>query len=89
MLFSHHVNEFDTSQSNVGSGFGLEAEHRSDSTFDTAMILLNGVVHILAGSHQDGITGQFQSIFCIALQDSNAVGLTAINGDPLWSAMAS
>ena len=39
LLLAHHVNEFDTSQSDIGSGFGLEAEHRLDSTFDAAIIL--------------------------------------------------
>ena len=51
LLFAHHVNEFDAYECDVGCGFGLETPHGASASFDTAMILLNGIVHIFAGTN--------------------------------------
>ncbi|OYR19454.1 hypothetical protein CEV32_4961 [Brucella rhizosphaerae] len=51
------------------------------------MILLNRVVHIFAGANGNGLANLRKTVFCIALQDSCSIGLTAIDGDPFWSAM--
>lgn len=71
LLFTHHMNEFDASECNVGSGFRLETERGSYPAFDAAMVLLNGVIHVFARADRNGVTRVFQPVFCIALQDGN------------------
>lgn len=46
------MNEHDTGERDAGSGFSLEAEHGSYPSFDTAMILLDGV-HVFARADGD------------------------------------
>lgn len=48
MQRAQHVNQFNTGKRDPGGGFGLGAEHRSDPALDTAVILLDGIVHVLA-----------------------------------------
>jgi len=48
MLLGQHVNQFNTGKRDPGGGFGLGAEHRPDPALDTAVILLNGIVHVFA-----------------------------------------
>ncbi len=88
MLLSHHMNEFNAGECDPGCGFRFKPKHRACASLDTAMILFNGVVHVFAGADRDGIARVFQPVFRITLQDGNAVGLTAVNGDPLWSAVS-
>ena len=83
------MNQFDTGKRGPGCCFGLEAEHRPDPALDTAVILLDGIVHVFAGSDSDGPSGPPQPVLRIALHDGHAVGLAAVNGDPLRLAMAS
>ncbi|KEY03668.1 hypothetical protein IL59_0215215 [Brucella suis bv. 4 str. 40] len=73
MQSSHHVNELDTSQSNAGSGFRLEAEHGSYPAFDVAMILFDGIVHIFAGPDSDGLSTLPQPVLSIALHDGHPI----------------
>ena len=42
--FSDHVHEFDAGEKNAGTAKVLEAEHRSGSTFDGTVVLLDDVV---------------------------------------------
>src|SRR5690606_31115747 len=53
---------------------------------DTSMILIDRIVHVFAGSDSDGSSGLPQRF--IGLYDGHAVGLAAVNGDPLRLAMA-
>ncbi len=46
--FPQHVHGLDSDQGTVRRSPRLEAQHRSDPTFDEPMILLDGVVQILA-----------------------------------------
>ena len=62
------MNELNTSQSDAGGGFGLEAEHASYPSFDPAMILLDGVVHVFTGTDGDGLSTlsqRFSASHCI------------------------
>lgn len=88
MLFAHHMNEFNAGESDAGSRFGLEAEHGACASFDAAMILLNSVVHIFAGTDRDGIAGLSEPVLCITLQYRNAIGLASVNGNSLRPAVA-
>ena len=47
LSFAHHVNHLDPTQDHAGAGRGLEAEHRSHTAFDGAVILLDAVIEIL------------------------------------------
>jgi hypothetical protein len=52
-LFAHHVDQLDATQDHSGGDNELETEHRPDAPFDSAMILLNAVVEILAPPYPD------------------------------------
>lgn len=81
------MNEFDARKRDPGSGFRLETEHGSYPSFDTAMILLDGVVYIFAGADRDGSSTLLQPVLSIALYDGRPIGLATIDGDPFWAAM--
>lgn len=66
----------------------LKAQHRSNPMFDASIILLNDVVHVFAGADGDELTSLLQSACRIALGDCHTIGLTAVNCNALWSAMA-
>jgi hypothetical protein len=46
LLFTHHMDQLDTTQDHVGAVSGLEAEHRTHTAFDGTVILLNAIVEI-------------------------------------------
>lgn len=81
------MNEHDTGERDAGSGFSLEAEHGSYPSFDTAMILLDGVVHVFAQADGDELATMSQPVLCITLHDGHPIGLAAVNCDLLWPAM--
>lgn len=81
------MNEFDTCERDAGGGFRLEAEHGSHPSFDTAVILFDGVVHEFAGADGDGLSTLSQPVLSIALHDGRPIGLAAVNSDPLWPAI--
>ncbi len=80
------MNEHDTGERDAGSGFSLEAEHGSYPSFDTAMILLDGV-HVFARADGDELATMSQPVLCITLHDGHPIGLAAVNCDLLWPAM--
>ena len=49
------MNQFDAGKCDVDRDCGLEAEHGSDASFDTVMILFNGVVHVFTGQNSDRV----------------------------------
>ncbi len=67
LLFTHHVNEFDAKKRDAGRGIRLEAEHGACALFDAAMILLNRIVHILAGANGNGFASLSEPVLCITL----------------------
>ena len=44
LLFTHHVDQLDATYDHPGTVSRLEAEHRTDTAFDGAVILLDAVV---------------------------------------------
>ncbi len=46
LLFTHHMDQLDATQDHPGTVSGLEAEHRTHTAFDGAVILLNAVIEI-------------------------------------------
>lgn len=87
LQLSHHLNELNTSQSDAGGGFGLEAEYASYPPFDSVMILLDGVVHVFTGADGDWLSTISQPILSIALRDGCPIGLTAVDSNLIWPAM--
>ncbi len=51
LLFTHHMDQLDATQDHSGTVSGLEAEHRTHTAFDGAVILLNVVIEIYSKSH--------------------------------------
>jgi hypothetical protein len=47
LTFAHHVDQLDAAQDHAGAGNGFEAEHRSHSAFDGAVILLDAITEVL------------------------------------------
>ena len=47
LLVAHHMDQLDATQDHAGTVSGLEAEHRTHTAFDDAVILLNAVVEVL------------------------------------------
>ncbi len=87
LQLSHHVNESNTSQSDAGGSFGLEAEHASYRSFDTAMILFDGVVQVFNGADRVGPSILSQPALGITLHNGHSIGLTAADSNLLWPAL--
>ena len=51
--FPDHVHEFNAGEKNAGAAKVLEAEHRSGSTFNGTVVLLDEVVQVLDLAHDD------------------------------------
>lgn len=50
LLFSHHMQAFNTAKRKIGRGFGLKVEDRACATLDSALITLSAIIKILAGA---------------------------------------
>src|SRR4051794_7428548 len=46
LLFAHHVDHLDPTKDRTSTVSALEPEHRSNSAFDGAMILLDAVIQV-------------------------------------------
>lgn len=88
---AHHVNHLNAGERSIGRSKRLEPEHRPGAPLDAAMILLNSVVEILAASDPDPLKCPariyLQPVLRINGNDCLAVGLAAINDDPLRTAV--
>lgn len=51
--FPDHMHELDAGEKDVGAAKILEAQHRSGSTFDGTVVLLDNVVQVLDLAHHD------------------------------------
>jgi hypothetical protein len=47
LLFTQHVNQLDPTQDQASTVSGLEAEHRTHTALDRAVILLNAIIEVL------------------------------------------
>lgn len=81
------MNELNTSQIDAGGSFGLEAEHASYPSFDTAMIPLDGAVLVFTGTGGDGLSTLSQPVLSNALHDGRPIGLAAVDSNLLWPAL--
>jgi hypothetical protein len=91
LLFTHHMDQLDTTQDHAGTVSGLEAEHRSHAAFDGAVILLDAVIEILALPDLDRLQLAPRSVLKPALgttrQNGFPIRLAAVDDDPLGLAM--
>jgi hypothetical protein len=91
LSFPHHMNHLNTAQDHSSTGHRLEAEHRPDPPLDSPMILLDPVVETGTLPDSDRIQRAPRSILepvChITGHNGFAVGLAAVDHDPLWTAV--
>jgi hypothetical protein len=85
------MDQFKAVQDHSGRDNGLEAEHRPNPPFDSAMILFNTVVELLALPDPDRLEPASWTVLRPALgitrQDGFTIGLTAVDDDPLRPAV--
>jgi hypothetical protein len=91
LLLAHHVDHFNAAKDHLNTGNRLKPEHRPHSPFDGAMVLLNPIVEVGALPDANGlqITSRsfLEPVYGIAGQDRFAIGLTAVDDDPLGPAV--
>jgi hypothetical protein len=47
LLLAYDIDQLDPTQDHASAINGLEAEHRTHAAFDSAVVLLNGVIEVL------------------------------------------
>src|SRR4051794_8441899 len=85
------MDQLNAAQDHAGTGSRFEAEHQSRAAFDGAVILLNPIIEILTLPDLDRFQRPPRSVLQPALgitrQDGFAIGLAAVDDDPLGTAM--